>query len=61
MPNDERAAVTAEYVQATLGPELSREDAEALAAAYAALSSGVARFPSADLHGTEPPLISTPR
>ncbi|MBV9171971.1 MAG: hypothetical protein JOZ81_18005 [Chloroflexi bacterium] len=58
--SDDAAALT-EYVQSTVGGDVSTEDAEALLAWYAALSSAVGKFPQADLKRVEPPLISTPR
>jgi hypothetical protein len=49
-----------EEVRRIVGVDLSDAEAEALAAAYAAIARSVAAFPADDLKRTEPPLRSIP-
>ena len=51
--------VTPEVIRARV-PEISADEAAALADWYAALARGVAAFPVDDLKRVEPPLRSTP-
>ena len=49
-----------DYVRQCIATDLSKEDAEALVAWYAALSALLGKFPVQEMKGLEPPLRSVP-
>lgn len=56
-----QSPLSSEYVRQCVPGEIGADEAEALAAWYAALSAAVAAFAGEELRQVEPPLRSVPR
>jgi len=61
MADSDVPALREAYVRQTIATELTSDEVAALAAWYAGLAGGVARFAADDLRRAEPPLRSVPR